>query len=57
MLDAGCGTGEHTLLAASSGADALGVDGSALAIEQARNKAAERRIKASFEVADALQPG
>ena len=54
VLDAGCGTGEHTLLAASSGADALGVDGSALAIEQARNKAAERRIKASFEVADAL---
>jgi SAM-dependent methyltransferase len=54
VLDAGCGTGEHTLLAASSGADALGVDGSALAIEQARAKAAARGIKARFEVADAL---
>jgi SAM-dependent methyltransferase len=54
VLDAGCGTGEHTLLAASSGADALGVDGSALAIEQARGKAAARGIKARFQVADAL---
>ncbi len=54
VLDAGCGTGEHTLLAASSGADALGVDVSPLAIEQARGKAATRGIKARFEVADAL---
>ena len=54
VLDAGCGTGEHTLLAASSGADALGIDGSTLAIEQARGKAAERGIEARFEVADAL---
>jgi SAM-dependent methyltransferase len=54
VLDAGCGTGEHTLLAASSGADALGIDGSSLAIEQARGKAAERGIEARFEVADAL---
>ena len=54
VLDAGCGTGEHTLLAASSGADALGIDGSSLAIERARGKAAERGIEARFEVADAL---
>jgi SAM-dependent methyltransferase len=54
VLDAGCGTGEHTLLAASSGAEALGVDGSPLAIERARGKAAGRGIKARFEVADAL---
>lgn len=54
VLDAGCGTGEQTLLAASSGADALGVDVSPLAIEQARGKAATRGIKARFEVADAL---
>jgi SAM-dependent methyltransferase len=26
VLDAGCGTGEHTLLAAAHGADAVGVD-------------------------------
>jgi SAM-dependent methyltransferase len=54
VLDAGCGTGEHTLLAASSGADALGIDLSSLAIERAREKAAARGIKARFEVADAL---
>ncbi|HWN62599.1 MAG TPA: class I SAM-dependent methyltransferase [Streptosporangiaceae bacterium] len=63
LLDAGCGTGEQTLLAASSGADALGVDVSPLALEQARAKAAARGIpaaaggqigKARFEVADAL---
>ncbi len=54
VLDAGCGTGEHTLLAASSGADALGVDASSLAVERARGKAAARGIKARFEVADAL---
>ena len=54
VLDAGCGTGEHTLLAASSGADAVGIDLSPLAIERAREKAATRGIKARFEVADAL---
>ena len=54
LLDAGCGTGEQTLLAASSGADALGVDVSPLAIEQARAKAAARGISARFEVSDAL---
>jgi SAM-dependent methyltransferase len=57
LLDAGCGTGEQTLLAASSGADALGADVSPLAIERARGKAAARGIKARFEVADALQLG
>jgi SAM-dependent methyltransferase len=55
LLDAGCGTGEQTLLAASAGADALGVDVSPLAIERARGKAAARGIKARFEVADALR--
>jgi SAM-dependent methyltransferase len=54
VLDAGCGTGEHTLLAAAAGADAVGIDLSALAIERARAKAAARGIKARFEVADAL---
>ena len=57
VLDAGCGTGEQTLLAASSGADALGVDVSPLAVEQARGKAAARGVKARFEVADALSLG
>ena len=54
VLDAGCGTGEHTLLAASSGADAVGVDISPLAIELARGKAAARGVNARFEVADVL---
>jgi len=54
VLDAGCGTGEHVLLAAAHGAEAMGVDLSALAIEKARGKAAERGLTARFEVADAL---
>ena len=57
LLDAGCGTGEHTLLAAAAGADAMGVDVSAQAIQQARRKAAERRLAARFEVANALDLG
>jgi len=66
VLDAGCGTGEQALLAASSGADVLGVDVSPLAIERARGKAAARGIPAAaggqigkvrFEVADALRLG
>lgn len=55
LLDAGCGTGEHTLLAASHGADATGIDVSPTAIARARQKAAERGIVARFEVADALE--
>ncbi len=54
LLDAGCGTGEQTLLAAQHGADALGVDIAPRAIEQARAKAAERDVQAQFEVANAL---
>jgi cyclopropane fatty-acyl-phospholipid synthase-like methyltransferase len=57
VLDAGCGTGEHALLAASRGADALGIDMSPAAIDRARAKAAERGSAARFEVADALQLG
>ena len=57
LLDAGCGTGEHALLAAASGADAVGVDISPAAIGQARGKAAERGVRARFEIADALRLG
>lgn len=54
LLDAGCGTGEHTILAARAGARALGIDVSPRAIETARAKAAERGVDARFRVADAL---
>jgi SAM-dependent methyltransferase len=54
VLDAGCGTGEHTLLAAASGADAMGVDISPKAIARAKAKAADRGLPARFEVADVL---
>jgi cyclopropane fatty-acyl-phospholipid synthase-like methyltransferase len=57
VLDSGCGTGENTLLAAESGADAVGADFSPLAIGRARDKAAERGIQARFEVADVLSLG
>jgi SAM-dependent methyltransferase len=58
VLDSGCGTGEHVLLAAAHGAaEATGVDLSAAAIEKARAKAASRGISARFEVGDALNLG
>lgn len=55
VLDAGCGTGEHALLAASLGHPVLGVDIAATAIKLARAKAAERGIDAEFAVADAFE--
>ncbi len=58
VLDSGCGTGEHVLLAAAHGAaEATGVDLSAAAIEKAQAKAASRGISARFEVGDALNLG
>jgi SAM-dependent methyltransferase len=55
LLDAGCGTGEHTILAARSGARALGIDVSPRAVEIARRKAIERGVDATFNVLDALE--
>jgi SAM-dependent methyltransferase len=57
VLDVGCGTGEHALLAASLGHAATGVDMSPRAIEIARGKAAERGLPVGFEVGDALDLG
>jgi cyclopropane fatty-acyl-phospholipid synthase-like methyltransferase len=54
LLDAGCGTGEHVLLAAARGAQATGVDISPRAIARARDKAAQRGLPARFEVGDVL---
>src|SRR5271168_2266964 len=55
VLDAGCGTGEHTLLIASLGLRVLGVDVAETALAMARKKAADRGIEAEFTAADALQ--
>ena len=46
MLDAGCGTGEHTLMCAAIGLDATGVDLVANALETARRKAHDRGVGA-----------
>lgn len=55
VLDAGCGTGELTLFAASRGLPAIGVDSSPKAIAIARARATARDIHgARFEVGDAL---
>jgi SAM-dependent methyltransferase len=57
VLDAGCGTGEHALLAAGLGRDAVGIDASPRAIALANNKAAVRGLKVRFLVWDALDLG
>ena len=54
VLDAGCGTGEHALMAAASGLEAVGVDAAPTAIERARAKAAQRGLSATFVVGDVL---
>jgi SAM-dependent methyltransferase len=55
LLDCGCGTGEHALMAAAGGADVVGIDLSAYAIEQARRKADARGLAVRFEAGDALE--
>lgn len=57
VLDVGCGTGEHALMAAGLGLPALGVDASPVAIEIAGRKASERELKVRFLVHDALDLG
>jgi len=54
ILDSGCGTGEHALLAASMGFEATGVDVAQSAIERARAKARQRGLPAQFLVGDVL---
>jgi cyclopropane fatty-acyl-phospholipid synthase-like methyltransferase len=55
LLDAGCGTGENALYAASLGYETWGIDGAPAAIAKAREKAAARGQSVTFEVHDALQ--
>ena len=54
VLDAGCGTGEHTLMVAARGLHATGIDASPKAIEIAKRKATDRGVEAHFIVLDAL---
>jgi SAM-dependent methyltransferase len=55
VLDVGCGTGEHALMAAEAGWATVGIDVSSTAIRLAQAKAQERGIAARFIVADALR--
>ena len=55
VLDIGCGTGEHALMAAALGLDAVGVDAAATAVTIARRKAVERGLNARFTTWDALE--
>jgi SAM-dependent methyltransferase len=54
VLDSGCGSGEHALLASSRGLVAKGVDIAQTAIEGARAKARRRGLSAEFLVGDVL---
>ena len=54
VLDVGCGSGEHALMAAGRGLEAIGVDAAPTAIELARKKAEDRGVDALFVLGDAL---
>ena len=54
VLDVGCGTGEHTLMAAALRLDATGIDLSATALRAAERKARERGSAVRFLRHDAL---
>jgi len=54
VLDVGCGTGEHVLMAAGLGLDATGVDLASAALHIAEEKARDRGLGARFLLWDAL---
>jgi SAM-dependent methyltransferase len=55
VLDVGCGTGEHTLMAAALGLDATGLDAASTAIATAKRKADERGLTVHFMTWNALE--
>jgi SAM-dependent methyltransferase len=57
VLDAGCGTGEHALMAAERGMEATGVDVASNAIAIAQRKAEARGLTSRFVTGDALRLG
>lgn len=54
VLDAGCGTGEHALMAAGLGLEVTGIDFAATALRAARGKARARGLRVRFVEGDAL---
>jgi ubiquinone/menaquinone biosynthesis C-methylase UbiE len=57
VLEIGCGAGDVSLLFAERGYQVNGVDISATAIEWAKEKASNARLKANFEVGDVTNMG
>jgi len=55
VLDVGCGTGEHALMAAGLGLDSTGIDAAPAAIAIAEDKARNRGLAVRFLVWNALQ--
>ena len=55
VLDVGCGTGEHALMAAALGLDSTGVDASTTALTIARRKASQRDLRVRFLAWNALE--
>ncbi|MDQ0381986.1 class I SAM-dependent methyltransferase [Amycolatopsis thermophila] len=57
VLDVGCGTGEHTLMAAALGLDVTGVDLASNALDKAGHKARDRGLTVRFLRHDARRLG
>jgi len=55
VLDPGTGPGHHAIYYAAKGYSATGIDGSATAIERARENAQKSGVSVNFEVADATK--
>ncbi|RAU95893.1 class I SAM-dependent methyltransferase [Mycobacterium colombiense] len=55
VLDPGTGPGHHAIYYASKGFSATGIDGSATAIERARENAQKAGVTVNFELADATK--
>jgi SAM-dependent methyltransferase len=55
VLDVGCGTGENALFFAGRGCTVTGIDFLEPPITEAKRKAAERGLSATFSVGDALR--
>ncbi len=55
VLDPGTGPGHHAIYYASKGYSATGIDGSATAVERARDNARKAGVSVNFELADATK--